>query len=86
MRKGRVREILESMVWDARYERRVYRIVFRDRGKPNDISEVRGDEVDIRSDRIILGDGKEIPHHRILEIWRGKELLYSKGSHLKHQI
>lgn len=80
MRKGRVRLILESMVWDPRNERGSYRIVFRDRGMPNDTSEVRGSEVVIRADRIVLGDGREIPHHRVLEIWRGSELLYSRKS------
>lgn len=80
MRKGKVREILESMVWDTRNRREDYRIVFRDRGKLDDISEVRGSEVMVKTDRIVLGDGREIPHHRVLEIWRGGELLYSKRS------
>ncbi|MCS7103372.1 MAG: RNA repair domain-containing protein [Candidatus Korarchaeum sp.] len=78
MRKGRVRAVLESMIWDTRNRREDYRIVFKDRGVPNDVSEVRGSEVIVRADRIVLGDGREIPHHRILEIWRGSELLYFK--------
>ncbi len=64
------------MIWDTRNRREDYRIVFRDRGMPNDINEVRGDEIEVRSDRIILRDGREIPHHRIIAIWRGNELLY----------
>ncbi len=76
MRKGKVRSVLESMIWDTRNRREDYRIVFRDRGMPNDINEVRGDEIEVRSDRIILKDGREIPHHRIIAIWRGNELLY----------
>lgn len=76
MRKGKVRAVLESMIWDTRNRREDYRIVFRDRGMPNDINEVRGDEIEVRSDRIILRDGREIPHHRIIAIWRGNELLY----------
>ncbi|ACB07978.1 DUF504 domain-containing protein [Candidatus Korarchaeum cryptofilum] len=76
MRKGKVRAILESMIWDARNRREDYRIIFRDRGMPNDVSEVRGDEIEVRSDRIVLRDGREIPHHRIIAIWRGNELLY----------
>jgi len=76
VRKGKVRAILESMIWDARNRREDYRIIFRDRGMPNDVSEVRGDEIEVRSDRIVLRDGREIPHHRIIAIWRGNELLY----------
>jgi len=76
VRKGKVRAVLESMIWDTRNRREDYRIVFRDRGMPNDINEVRGDEIEVRSDRIILRDGREIPHHRIIAIWRGNELLY----------
>lgn len=76
MRKGKVRAILESMIWDARNRREDYRIIFRDRGMPNDVNEVRGDEIEVRSDRIVLRDGREIPHHRIIAIWRGNELLY----------
>lgn len=76
MRKGKVRAILESMIWDARNRREDYRIIFRNRGMPNDVSEVRGDEIEVRSDRIVLRDGREIPHHRIIAIWRGNELLY----------
>jgi len=76
MRKGKVRSVLESMIWDTRNRKEDYRIVFRDRGMPNDINEVRGDEIEVRSDRIILKDGREIPHHRIIAIWRGNELLY----------
>ena len=76
MRKGKVRSVLESMIWDTRNRKEDYRIVFRDRGMPNDINEVRGDEIEVRSDRIILKDGREIPHHRIIAIWRRNELLY----------
>jgi uncharacterized protein (UPF0248 family) len=76
VRKGRVRVILESMIWDIKNKREDYRIIFRDRGMPNDISEVRGDEIEVRSDRIVLRDGREIPHHRIIAIWRRDELLY----------
>lgn len=76
MRKGKVRAILESMIWNARNRREDYRIIFRDRGMPNDVNEVRGDEIEVRSDRIVLRDGREIPHHRIIAIWRGNELLY----------
>jgi uncharacterized protein (UPF0248 family) len=64
------------MIWDARNRREDYRIIFRDRGMPNDVSEVRGDEIEVRSDRIVLRDGREIPHHRIIAIWRENELLY----------
>jgi uncharacterized protein (UPF0248 family) len=64
------------MIWDARNRREDYRIIFRDRGMPNDVSEVRGDEIEVRSDRIVLRDGREIPHHRIIAIWKGNELLY----------
>jgi uncharacterized protein (UPF0248 family) len=64
------------MIWDARNRREDYRIIFRDRGMPNDVNEVRGDEIEVRSDRIVLRDGREIPHHRIIAIWRGNELLY----------
>ncbi|MEM0017596.1 MAG: RNA repair domain-containing protein [Candidatus Korarchaeum sp.] len=78
MRKGKVRVILESMVWDIRNRRDDYRIVFRDRGKSGDVSEVRGSEVTVKTDRMLLEDGREIPHHRVLEIWRGGELLYCK--------
>jgi len=67
------------MIWDARNRREDYRILFRDRGMPNDISEVRGDEIEVKSDRIVLRDGREIPQHRIVAIWRGDELLYSRG-------
>lgn len=69
------------MIWDARNRREDYRILFRDRGMPNDISEVRGDEIEVKSDRIVLRDGREIPQHRIVAIWRGDELLYSRGVH-----
>ena len=78
MRKGRVRVILESMVWNTRYRREDYRIIFRDRGMPNDVNEVRGSDLIVKADRMVLRDGREIPHHRILEIWRGSELLYSR--------
>jgi uncharacterized protein (UPF0248 family) len=64
------------MIWDDRNRREDYRIIFRDRGMPNDVSEVRGDEIEVRSDRIVLRDGREIPHHRIIAIWKGNELLY----------
>jgi uncharacterized protein (UPF0248 family) len=64
------------MIWNARNRREDYRIIFRDRGMPNDVNEVRGDEIEVRSDRIVLRDGREIPHHRIIAIWRGNELLY----------
>ncbi len=78
VRKGRVRSILESMVWDTRVKPEEFRIVFVSRGSSNDLEEVRGDEVEVRSDRVILKDGREIPHHRIVAIWRGRELLYLK--------
>ncbi|MCD6348685.1 MAG: DUF504 domain-containing protein [Candidatus Korarchaeota archaeon] len=76
MRKGRVREILESMIWNPENRPEDYRIMFISRGAPSDIEEVKGDEIKVMSDRIELQDGREIPHHRILAIWRGKELLY----------
>jgi len=76
MRKGRVRELLEAMLWDPRNEPREYKILFVSRGAPNDLEEVRGDEIRVVGDRIMLSDGREIPHHRIVAIWRGREILY----------
>ncbi len=76
MRKGKIRLILESMLWDPRTSPGEFVIVFVSRGAPNDLEEVKGDEVSVRGDRIILGDGREIPHHRIVAIWRREALLY----------
>ncbi len=78
VKKGRVRSILESMIWDPRLEPREFRIVFVSRGSPNNLEEVRGDEIEVKGDRIVLRDGREIPHHRIAAIWKGKEPLYLK--------
>ncbi len=76
VRKGKVRSLLESMIWDPRMTPEEFKIVFVSRGSPNDLEEVKGDEIEVRNDRIILRDGREIPHHRIVAIWRGKDLLY----------
>lgn len=80
MRKGRVRAILESMKWDPRVNPEEFRIAFINRGSPDDLDVVKGSEVKIESDRIVLKDGREIPHHRIVSIWRGRTLLYLKRS------
>ncbi len=76
MKKGKVRSILESMLWDPRNDPKNYKIVFISRGNPNDLEEVTGDEIKVMSDRILLKDGRTIPHHRIIAIWKGKELIY----------
>jgi len=78
MKKGKVRSILESMLWDPRNNPENYRIVFISRGRPNDLEEVMGNEIEIMSDRIVLKDGRVIPHHRIVAIWKNKELIYLK--------
>lgn len=78
MRKGKVRAILESMKWDPRVNPEEFKIVFIDRGSPGDLDIVKGSEVEVKSDRIVLKDGREIPHHRIVSIWRGRTLVYLK--------
>ncbi len=78
MRKGKIRNILESMLWDPRNSPRDYRIVFISRGAPNDLEETIGDDIKVLNDRIILRDGRIIPHHRIVAIWKGKKILYLK--------
>ncbi|MCD6166708.1 DUF504 domain-containing protein [bacterium] len=77
MRKGKIREILEAMIWDNRNRPIDYRIVFISRGEsPNNLEEVRGDQIEVKKDRIKLSDGREIPHHRIVAIWKGNMLIY----------
>ncbi len=78
MRKGRVRSILESMLWDPRNDPKDYRVVFVNRGAPNDLEETIGDGIRVLNDRIILRDGRVIPHHRVVAIWKGKKILYLK--------
>ncbi len=77
MRKGKIREILEAMIWDSRNRPTDYRIVFISRGgSPSNLEEVRGDQVEVKKDRIKLLDGREIPHHRIVAIWKEGMLIY----------
>ncbi len=76
MKKGKVKSILESMVWDPRNNPKNYRIVFVSRGNPNNLEEVLGDKIKVMSDRIMLEDGRVIPHHRIVAIWKNKMIIY----------
>ena len=74
MRKGRVREILEAMIWNPEEDPKDYTIVFISRGAEGDLEQVSGSEIHVRSDRIVLKDGRVIPHHRIVAITKRSEL------------
>ena len=78
MRKGRVREVLEMMLWKPEEDPSDYEIIFVSRGAPGDLEIVKGDQVRLWRDRLILSDGREIPLHRVVEVRRRGTPLYSR--------
>ncbi len=79
MRKGKVKEVLEMMLWKPGEDPSSYEIIFVSRGAPGDLESVRGDQVRLWRDRLVLGDGREIPLHRVVEVRRGGVPLYRRG-------
>ena len=63
-----MRRWLERLFWGPENPSE-YEVTFISRGAPGDVESVRGDEVvSVKSDRMILSDGRVIPHHRVIEI------------------
>ncbi len=66
--KGEIREILSAMLWKPGERPGDYEIVFESRGTETGLETIRGDEVRVAADRILLPGGTVIPMHRIVEI------------------
>jgi uncharacterized protein (UPF0248 family) len=77
VRKGRVAEIISEMLYKPGERPEDYEIVFLSRDGDKDTEIVRGSEIKPLHDRIIVG-GREIPHHRIVEIRRRGVVLWRK--------
>jgi uncharacterized protein (UPF0248 family) len=56
-------------------------IVYVSRGSPGDISRFQGSEIDhIGRSFVELIGGTMIPYHRIVEVYKGKDLIWSRNS------
>jgi uncharacterized protein (UPF0248 family) len=76
--KNPLRELFIKYKWS---EKKNLKIVYRNRGTPNNISTVYSNDVkDFSKANIIFYDGEEkyIPYHRVLMITDGDKLLYEK--------
>ncbi|MGB9630802.1 MAG: RNA repair domain-containing protein [Candidatus Methanodesulfokora sp.] len=77
MGKGRVAEIISEMLYKPGERPEDYEIIFISRDERGNTEVVRGDEIRALHDRIIVR-GREIPHHRIVEIRRRGIVLWKK--------
>ena len=77
MGKGKIAEIISEMLYKPGERPEDYEILFISRDERGDIEAVRGDEIRALHDRIIVG-GREIPHHRIVEIRRKGVVLWKR--------
>lgn len=77
MGKGRIAEIISEMLYRPGERPEDYEIVFISRDEGRNTEVVRGDEIKALHDRIIVG-GREIPHHRIVEIRRRGLVLWRR--------
>ena len=86
MKKFSIRNFLNKLMWDPRERPEEYTIIYVSRGEPNDRASVncsriikvyhRGFEFKSSNDRITY-----IPFHRIIEIRRGKDIVFKSPRH-----
>lgn len=77
MRKYSVREIINKLRWHPDFDFSKVKIKYIDR--PKGYGEVSGDEIlSIGSMFLYLQSGVAIPHHRIVEIRYGDEVVWKK--------
>lgn len=86
MRKFNIRDFLNKLMWDPREKPEEYSIIYVSRGEPNDRATVncskitkvyhRGFEYTSESGRVLY-----IPFHRIIEIRKGKKVIFKSPRH-----
>ncbi len=78
MKRYSIRDILNKLKWDPRYDFSKVVVVYIDR--PKGFSEFYGYEVEeIGHKFVYLISGTAIPHHRIVEIRHGSEVIWKKS-------
>ena len=72
----KIREILNKVKWDERFDFDKLEVVYLHRGAPNDLKRIYGREiVNIEKSFLSLKEA-EIPYHSIVRILCGEEVLY----------
>ncbi len=78
MRKYSIREILNKFKWHPDYDFSKVTVVYVDR--PRGFSEFSGDDVEEVGHKFVyLRSGVAIPHHRIVEIRYGGEVVWRRS-------
>ncbi len=76
MRKFSIKEILDKFKWHPNYD--FSKVIVRYIDRPKGISEIRGDEIVDVGHKFIYTQTLAIPHHRVVEILYGNEVIWRK--------
>lgn len=77
MRRYSIKDLLNKFKWHPDFDFSLVKVVYIDR--PKGFSEIHGEEIkEIGHMFIYLNSGVAIPHHRIVEIRYGDEVVWKK--------
>ncbi len=77
MRRYSIKEILDKLKWHPEFDFSKVRVLYVDR--PKGLSEISGDEIEkVGHMFLYLYSGAAIPHHRVVEIKYGDEVVWRK--------
>lgn len=78
MRKYSIRDLLNRFKWHPDFDFSLVRVVYIDR--PKGFSEISGDDIEeIGHMFLYLKSGAAIPHHRVVEIKYGDEIVWRRS-------
>jgi uncharacterized protein (UPF0248 family) len=74
----KVRELLNKVKWDERFDFDQVEVVYRHRGAPNDLKRIYGREIVHIGKSFLSLKGAEIPYHRIVKILYKGDVLFER--------